>query len=432
MKEHMTLNERLKIEQMLNAKHNFADIAREIGKNRSTISREISKHTTEVKKTPYGRIFNDCKKRMNCPAMENCGNIYCRRVSCTNCSKGCGSRKCNQYERDICLKLEKVPYVCNGCLEFNKCTLTKVLYDGAKAEVEYQKELKESREGFAITKVEAEKIQSNLKPLIQQGHSVYGALESSKEEIPYTPKTLYTYINAGVFPEIKNIDLPRKVKYKPRKKKTDFTYKSERKCREYRHKEDFDIFMKENPGTAVTEMDTVEGPRDEKKCILTLQFQASSVQIGFLRQSNDSASVSAIFRKLQHSLGREDYMKLFPVVLTDNGSEFTDPETIEIAEDGEILSRVFYCHPMASWEKGDCENNHALMRRIIPKGRSFAFLTQEKVDLMMNNINSYPRAQYHGKSAYEMFVFLYGQELANKLGLKEVPKDQVVLKPELI
>ena len=93
---------------------------------------------SEIYLIRYGRIFNDCKKRKKCPAMENCGNIYCRRVSCTNCNKGCGSKKCSEYERDICLKLEKVPYVCNGCIDFNKCTLTKVLYDGAKAEIEYQ------------------------------------------------------------------------------------------------------------------------------------------------------------------------------------------------------------------------------------------------------------------------------------------------------
>ncbi len=87
---------------------------------------------------------------------------------------------------------------------------------------------------------------------------------------------------------------------------------------------------------------------------------------------------------------------------------------------------------MASREKRDCENNHALMRRIIPKGRSLASLTQEKVNTMMNHINSYPRAQYHGKSAYEMFVFLYGQELAMKPGLERVDPQKVTLKPELI
>lgn len=432
MKTHLTLNERLKIEQMLNAKHNFADISRELGKDRSTISREVRKHAKEVKKGSYGRPFNDCKHRCHCLARINCNNKYCTRRACNNCENGCGPGKCPLYEREICPNIDKVPYVCNSCREFNRCTLTKLIYNGAQAEMDYEKELKESREGFAITKSEAEKYQRVLKPLIKQGQSVYGALESAEEEIPVTPKTLYTYINAGVFPEIKNIDLPRKVKYRPRKKKADITYKSERKCREGRRKEDFDAFMKENPETPVVEMDTVESPRDERRCILTLQFQASSVQIGFLRAANDSASVSEIFSNLRKELGRDDFKKLFPVILTDNGSEFSDPDSIEIAEDGEIVSHVFYCHPMASWEKGDCENNHSLMRRIIPKGRSFSFLTQEKVDLMMNHINSYPRAQYHGKSAYEMFVFLYGQELAVKLGLKAIDKAQVTLKPELI
>lgn len=100
--------------------------------------------------------------------------------------------------------------------------------------------------------------------------------------------------------------------------------------------------------------------------------------------------------------------------------------------DGEILTRVFYCHPLASWEKGDCENNHAFIRRILPKGASFSELTQEKVDLMMNHINSYARPQFNGKTPYEMFVFFYGIELAEKLGLKSIPSENVTLKPSLL
>lgn len=326
----------------------------------------------------------------------------------------------------------KVPYVCNGCKDLQKCRLTKIIYDGAAAEKEYEKELKESREGLAITRAEARKIQSAIKPLIDRGQSVYAAMENSSIEIPYTAKTLYTYINAGVFPEIRNIDLPRKVRYRGRKKKGELVYKADFRCREGRKKEDFDAFLAENPGTPVTEMDTVEGPKDELRCMLTLQFLSSSLQIGFLRERNDSSSVSWIFGDLRRRLGKEDYRKLFKVILTDNGAEFTDPEAIEFDDDGELLSRVFFCHPLASWEKGDCENNHALIRRIMPKGMGLASMTQQKVDLMMNHINSYPRAQYNGKSAYDMFVFLNGEELAEKLGLERIPGEMVTLKPELI
>ena len=430
-KIHLTLNERLRLEFLLNDGRNFAEIGRELGKDRSTISREVRNHTVESRKAGYGRRHNDCKNRYHCPASENCGKT-CNRMTCSGCNKGCGPRICCHFERDVCDKLMRVPYVCNGCNNFNRCTLTKILYDGAAAEKKYEKDLKESREGFAITREDAVRIQKDIKPLIDKGQSVYAVMENSPTEIPFTAKTMYTYIDAGVFPEIRNIDLPRKVKYKGRKKKRDLAYKTDRKCREGRKKEDFDAFMAENPGTPVTEMDTVEGPKAERRCILTLQFISSSLQLGFLREANDSASVSGIFRELRKKLGKEDYKKLFQVVLTDNGSEFTDPEAIEFDDDGEMLARVFFCHPLASWEKGDCENNHALIRRIIPKGRSLTSMTQQKVDLMMNHINSYPRAQYSGKSAYDMFVFLHGQELAEKLGLERIPGTMVTLKPELV
>lgn len=430
-KTHLTLSERLKLEFKLNSGSSFAEIGRELGKDRSTISREVRNHTVERMRTGFNRRHNDCLNRYHCPAMGNCGR-ECNRMTCSNCSKGCGPRICRYFEREVCKRLMKVPYVCNGCPDLQKCTLTKILYDGAVAEKEYEKELKESREGLAITKAEARNIQSAIKPLIDKGQSVYAAMENSSIEIPYTAKTVYTYINAGVFPEIRNIDLPRKIRYKGRRKKSELIYKADRKCREGRKKEDFDAFMAENPGTPVTEMDTVEGPKNELRCILTLQFLSSSLQIGFLREHNDSASVSGIFRNLRQRLGKEDYRKLFQVILTDNGSEFTDPEAIEFDDDGELLARVFFCHPLASWEKGDCENNHALIRRIMPKGMSLASMTQQKVDLMMNHINSYPRAQYNGKSAYDMFVFLNGGELAEKLGLERIPGKMVTLKPELI
>lgn len=430
-KTHLTLKERLRLEFLLNDGRSFAEIGRELGKNRSTISREVRNHTVESRRTGYGRRHNDCRNRFHCPAMDNCGKS-CNRMTCSSCNKGCGPRLCSHFERDVCEKLMRVPYVCNGCADFNKCTLTKIIYDGAAAEKEYEKELRESREGFAITKEEAVRIQKDLKPLIDKGQSVYAAMENSSVGIPFTAKTMYTYIDAGVFPGIKNIDLPRKVKYKGRKKKPELIYRTDRKYREGRMKEDFDAFMTENPGLPVTEMDTVEGPKNELRCILTLQFLSSSLQLGFLRETNDSASVSEIFRTLRTRLGKDDYRNLFQVVLTDNGSEFTDPEAIEFDDDGELLARVFFCHPLASWEKGDCENNHALIRRIIPKGRSLASMTQEKIDLMMNHINSYPRAQYNGKSAYDMFVFLNGEELAEKLGLERIVGKDITLKPELI
>lgn len=430
-KLHLVLSDRIKIEGMLNNGCNFAEIGRAVGKNRSTISREVQNHCVEKKHGGFNRRFNDCVLRTNCPRFDECDREHCKRRSCTNCKYWCG-RSCPSYKQEICKSLLAVPYVCNACKKRGQCTLTKAYYEACSAEEQYKKELTESRRGISMTEKEARDMQALILPLVQQGQSLQVINMSNTEAIGKSTKTLYSYVNAGVFPEIKNVDLPRKVIYKKRKKKADISYKRDRSYREGRKKEDFDEFLKENPTVQVVEMDTLEGPKNEKRCLLTLLFLNCTVQLAFLRETNSSETTTQVWNLLRSKLTTDEVKQLFPVVLTDNGTEFTKPEEIEENEYGEILTRVFYCHPLASWEKGDCENNHAHIRRILPKGSSFSNLTQQKVDLMMNHINSYPRPQYNGKTPYEMFVFFYGQELAEKLGLKNINKNDVTLKPYLL
>ena len=430
-KTHLTLSERIIIEGKLNNGESFAEIARAVGKDRSTISREVQNHSVEKRKRTFNKGFNDCRNRYKCPVSCACGNDRCNRKACADCVRHCG-RNCGSYVQEVCRKLLAVPYVCNGCKNTSRCTLARAYYEACAADEKYRSELKNSRRGVNLTKNEADRLQTLIKPLVDRGQSLQAINMTNAEQIGRSTKTLYTYVNSGVFPQIKNIDLPRKVVYRPRKKKVDHSYKKDRGYKEGRRKEDFDLFLKEHPQIRVAEMDTVEGPRIERRCLLTIQMLDCSVQLGFLRECNSSETVLASMDCLKRRLGSDDFKRLFPVILTDNGGEFSNPEAIETDGRGEILTRVFYCHPLASWEKGDCENNHALIRRILPKGATMSGLTQEKVDLMMNHINNYPRPQYNGKSAYEMFVFLHGIELAEKLGLEHIPTDAVTLKPILI
>ena len=430
-KVHLTLSERIKIEGMLNNGCNFAEIGRAVNKDRSTISREVQNHCTEKKRGDFNRRFNDCTLRLECPRAAECNKEYCSRMSCSSCKLWCGP-SCPDYKQEVCKSLLAVPYVCNACKKKKNCTLTKVFYEACSAEAQYKKELTGSRQGISITKEEAKDMQALILPLVQQGQSLQVINMSNSEAIGKSTKTLYTYVNSGVFPQIKNVDLPRKVIYKKRKKKADISYKRSRAFQEGRKKEDFDAYMKEHPNVQVVQMDTVEGPRTEKRCLLTLLFLNCTVQLAFLRETNSSETTTQAWDYLRSKLTSDEMKQLFPVVLTDNGSEFSDPEAIEEDEHGEILSQVFYCHPLASWEKGDCENNHAMIRRVLPKGSTFSHLSPEKVELMMNHINSYPRPQYNGKTPYEMFVFFYGQELAEKLGLKSIDRNKVTLKPSLL
>ena len=128
-------------------------------------------------------------------------------------------------------------------------------------------------------------------------------------------------------------------------------------------------------------MDSVIG-RVEGKCLLTIHFVETSLMLAFLRDSNTSASVIQIINLLDKFLGNKKFSRLFPVILTDNGSEFSNPKGIEKRDTiPRSRTNVFYCDPSAPYQKGACEVNHELIRRILPKGSSFDDLTQKDIFL---------------------------------------------------
>ena len=179
-------------------------------------------------------------------------------------------------------------------------------------------------------------------------------------------------------------------------------------------------------------MDSVIG-RQGGKCLLTMHFVETSLMLAFLREANTSASVIRIINALDKVLGTEHFNRLFPVILTDNGSEFSNPKEIEYREKvPRLRTRVFYCDPGSPYQKGACEVNHELIRRILPKGTSFDDLTQKDIFLMMNHINSYKRKKLNNRSPYEAFSFYYGEDLLKKLGCSPVAAEDIILKPKLL
>ena len=131
-------------------------------------------------------------------------------------------------------------------------------------------------------------------------------------------------------------------------------------------------------------------------------------------------------------MGIENYKKLFRLFLADNGSEFSDPKALEFDEQGNRIANVFYCDPSSPDQKGACENNHEMIRRIIPKGIDITPFSQEQIRLMMNNINSYHRPILGGKSPYDLFEFTYGQDITHSLGLERIDPDNIILRPSLL
>lgn len=194
--------------------------------------------------------------------------------------------------------------------------------------------------------------------------------------------------------------------------------------------------MEKEPETNIVQVDSVIG-KIGGKCLLTIHFVDTSLMLAFLRDANTSQSVIDIFNRLDCALGTVRFEKLFPVILTDNGSEFSSPKAIEYRERigasyHLLRTRVYYCDPSSPYQKGSCEVNHELIRRILPKGTSFDNLTQEDVTQMMNHINSYKRKKLNDRTPYDSFSFLYGEEVLKKLGCSKVTAENIILKPKLL
>jgi len=423
---HLTLDERATIEVSLKQGASFTEIGRTLEKDPSTISKEVKNHRHTVRKDS----FNPCANRTNCShfgmACKPCKHPY--KGSC----KGCPYRNCYEHCPDfielICHKLNKSPYVCNGCDIRMRCKLERHLYDAKSAQKEYEATRSESRQGIAVTPSELKRIDDIISPLIKQGQSIHMICVNNADDIMLDEKTIYNYIDAGLF-SVDNIDLPRKVRYRSRSHKKHV--RVDKQCHLGRAYEDFEAYIAANPDVPIVEMDSVEG-RKGGKVLLTIYFRNCSLMLAFIRDTNTARSVSEIFDQLYKLIGHDTFTSLFQVILTDRGSEFTNPLAIEFNANNERRTHVFYCDPQRSDQKGGCEVTHEMIRRVLPKGTSFDGLAQDDITLMMSNINSYNRKKLNNQSAHQLFSFLNSEEILEKLNIKLIPANEINLTPLLL
>lgn len=330
-----------------------------------------------------------------------------------------------------CKRLSRFPFVCNGCSKRKQCFVkNRYFYDSDLAHENYLLTLVSSREGLNMTLEEKIEFDTILKNGVDKGQSPYHIVTNNKDKIHCSVRTAYRIIDRNQT-TIQNIDLRRKCKLKPRKKYAYIVDKS--KIREGREYIDFIKYFVEHPGIGLVEVDTVEGPRDNPgKCLLTIHFIASHFMLGILLDSKTKDNVTRAFIELQETLGKKLYTRLFPLILTDRGSEFFDPLSIEAYyEDGEKVSNVFFCNSYASYQKGAIEENHTLVRYVIKKGTSLDDLTQEKIDLMMSHINSYSRESLNSKP-YEIFKVTFGDEALKKVRISKINPNSINLTPKLV
>lgn len=420
--KHLTHEQRVLIEDRLNHKKSIRSISKELNKSPSTILREIQNHSTFIP-----TIENDCKYRRDCNEKHVCGNDKCNH-KCYSCSYIC-TKFCKLYEKLSCPKLEPAPYLCNGCKYVSAyCMYDRTVYKSTEAQKEYKKLLSDTRSGFDITEKELETINTLATPLILNGLSPYHVKQTYGEEFPVSEATLRRMIDKNAI-DARNIDLRDKVKRKPRKP-SEIAPLSTLKVGHFYG--DFLKYIEEND-VCFTEMDCVEGKRDEHAALLTLTIPSFSLQLAFIMDYQNSECVIDTLNKIETALGAELFNHVFSLILTDNGSEFADIKGMETScITGGQRTKIFFCEPNRSDEKGSCENHHKMIRYVIPKGTSLEPYVQSDISLMMNHINSYKRKALYGKSAFELARAALPEDFFLLLGMEEISPEEIVLRPSLL
>lgn len=426
---HLTEQDRCMIENLLNAGLSPLAIARKMNRAHSTIVREIRKHRAENE--------DDLKQKKNfCSRRKSCFKSHLCNFPPGNCPRRCSQCKivecgklCPDYCEEVCPKLSISPFVCNGCKDIGTCKRRKFFYHAHSADKEYREILHECRKGIDASVAEIQEYNFLISQCGKNGQSIHHIIQAHKDVFQKCEKSVYNYYNSGFF-SLPRGEMPRMCMRKPRtvpKKR----HKIDSKCREGRRIEDYRKFIAEHPELTTVQIDSVIG-KVGGKVLLTLQFE-SGLLLAKLRDTNNSQSVIDYFDMLERSFGLEKFKLMFPVILTDNGSEFSNPAAIEQSPyTGEQRTKVFFCDPNASWQKGSIENNHTNLRRILSKGCSFDRLTQDDIDIVLSHINSYIRQKYDNVPALTKFSAIFGEDSLKLLNLTLIPPEDVILDPKLM
>ena len=418
---HLDYSDRQIIEKGIFNGSNKVSIANNIGKDPTTIAKEIRLHRI---------ISYKCRLPLECAVYRKC-----------KLSKNCNSN-CLDYVPFKCNRRDKSPGACNGCHNFSSCRFTKYRYDAQIAQNEYTKTLVESRQGFNISKEDVIRLGNIIEPLIKKGQSLSVILTNHSKEIDKSEKSLYTYIESRLFKDagidIGPLDIIRQVNrklpkdkanlYKPR---NDYSYLKGRLYSDYLN------YMEVNPEACVVQMDTVYNDIANGPIIQTCKFLKYGFIVCIFHKEKLAINMNKGILLLEAILGEELFNKEVEVLLTDRGSEFYNLKDIEYRDDGTRRTRVFYCDPMASSQKASLENKHIELRYILPKETDLYNLglnNQDDMNLVVSHVNSAPKEKLNGKSPLELMEFL-NPNLYKKFlgfGITKIEADNVILKPYLL
>ena len=424
--KHLTIEDRIYIQNKLDKGTSFKDIARFLCKDPTTISKEVKARRASdwFHKGTFLNAKNFCTKRFRCKKTNACNKILLCGVKCASCPT-C-NQTCPDFQKERCSKLDRAPYVCNGCSKkINHCTIAhKYTYNARFADRKYRECLKDSRSGIAMTRQELHKKDKIITPLIAQGQSPY-QIVANHPELNLSVRSVYNYLDMGLL-TARNVDLKRKVKFKPRK--VHKSQISDRRVFNGRTYADFQQLHLES----FVEMDTVHSAVGSSKTLLTFFFTREKLFLALLMNRNTEGSVRLVLDRLEKRFGTFDFLTLFEYILTDRGAEFGDPDSLETGVTGIQRTNIYYCDPMRSGQKGGIEQAHTMLRMILPKRTTFEFLTQWDVNLITSHINSTPRESLNGRTPYDVALEAFGEDVLKAFQLRRIDPDKVILTPKLI
>ena len=414
---HLTVQERIIIEKGIENGSTKAAIALTIGKDKSTVGKEIKKHRELVHKSSY---------KINCANMKNCSHNHV----CDNCA---------DFKPFTCNRRDRSPGACNGCSKYTYCRYDKYRYKADFSHKKYREDLVDSRTGINMSYEECKAMADIIVPLIKAGHSPYHIV-TNHPELNISEKTLYNYIENGIFREFGLLDIDLRIKTKRKiTKKASNKYKKreDKKYLNGRTYDDFINYTAENKNLSVVEMDTVYNNGSTGPFMQTFKFLDYSFMFIVYQEEKTAKSMVEGVDLLEKILGEDLFSEEVAIIKTDRGSEFCDAEGFEKEENESRRTRIFYCDPMASRQKGSLENNHKEIRYICPKENDLKDLelnSQEKANLIVSHINSQSKEHLKGKSPLEVMEFM-NPALYQKFkdfGIERINKDNIVLKPYLL
>lgn len=388
--KHLSLNDRILILKLVNTNQSMRSIGRKLGVSASTISRELQKHRTLKKANP----FNNVKFTENCKSS----------------------------------RVTHAPWICHGCKSYVYCRKDKYIYDPTQADKSYHDTLVSSRHKVACGQDAFDYLNHLLKPLIKDKSQSFDHVYASiSDQIGISKSTLYRYIDKGYLKDVRNLDLPRRVRYRATHKSNEKKVTKDTKIRVNRTYLDFLAYCATHPRAYVCEIDSVIGIKsDNEKVLLTILFRNSNFMLAFIRNRNDAQSVVDIFNSLEAKLGYAKFASLFHITLGDNGSEFASVDALEANHRKLHRCHFFYCDARSSEQKGKLEKNHQYIRKFFPQGTSLNCLTQKDVNNMMNHINSTKRDYLGNKSPFECLTKSQASAI-KKLGYLEIDRLKVTL-----